>query len=199
MLAFSFSLAASRFEARRQLVVEEANAIGTTYLRAGLLPEAQATQVRMLLNEYVATRLEVARTGDVVPALRRSDEIHLQLWQIAEAAGQARADSVVVGLFIQALNETIDIHGERVLVGLRSRMPLNLWIALFLLTALSMAGVGYHEAIVKSKRSPAALLLVCGFLTVLVLIVDLDRPLEGFITVSQESMVNLKEMMDRIP
>lgn len=199
MLAFSFSLAASRFEARRQMVVEEANAIGTTYLRAGVLPEAQATQVRKLLNEYVASRLEVAQTGDVELALRRADELHFQLWQIAEAAGQAQAESVVVGLFIQALNETIDIHGERVLVGLRSRIPLVLWIALFLLTALSMAGVGYHEAIAKSKRSPATLLLVGGFLTVLTLIVDLDRPLEGFLAVSQEAMVNLKGMMDRLP
>lgn len=199
MLAFTFSLAASRFEVRRELVVKEANAIGTTYLRAGFLPESQVQQVRGLLKQYVATRLEVTRTGDVEQALRRADELHLQLWKNAEAIGQAQGNSVAVGLFVQALNETIDIHAERVLVGLRSRLPLVLWLALFLLTAFSMLGVGYHEALAKSKRSPATLLLVFGFLTVLILIVDLDRPMEGFLSVSQEAMVNLKSMMDRLP
>jgi hypothetical protein len=63
MLAFSFSLAASRFDARRQTVVEEANSIGTTYLRAGLLPQPQATQIRKLLSEYIESRLDVANSG----------------------------------------------------------------------------------------------------------------------------------------
>lgn len=196
MLAFTFSLAASRFEARRQMVVQEANSIGTTFLRAGLLPEAQANEVRGLLKEYVASRLEVTKTGDVQLALRRADDLHLRLWQNAEAIGKAEADSVAVGLFTQALNDTIDTHSERVLVGLRSRLPLILWLALIMLLAFSMLGVGYHEALAKSKRSPATFLLVLAFLTVLTLIVDLDRPMEGLITVSQEAMLNLQQMMD---
>ena len=74
-----------------------------------------------------------------------------------------------------------------------------LWLALFLLTAFSMMGVGYHEAIARSKRSPAILLFVLGFLTVLTLIVGLDRPLEGFLTVNQEAMINLKSLAEQFP
>jgi hypothetical protein len=199
MLAFTFGLAASRFEARRQTVVEEANSIGTTYLRASFLPQPQATQVRQLLSQYVDSRLDVATTGNADQALRRADELHLQLWRKAEEVGQSNSSSIVVGLFIESLNETIDIHSKRVLVGLRSRLPLALWLALFVLTAFSMIGVGYHEALAKSKRSPARLLLIFGFLAVLTLIVDLDRPFEGFLTVNQEAMINLKSMMEKLP
>ena len=199
MLAFSFSLAASRFDARRQTVVEEANSIGTTYLRAGLLPQPQSAEIRALLRQYIDSRLDVARTGDVALALRRADEIHLQLWNKGEAIGKTHTDSIVVGLFLESLNETIDIHSKRVLVGIRSRLPLVLWLALFLLTAFSMMGVGYHEAIAKSKRSPAILLFVFGFVTVLALVIELDRPMDGFLAVNQEAMVNLKSLVEQLP
>src|SRR5271167_569395 len=123
VLAFTFGLAASRFDARRQIVVEEANAIGTTYLRAGLLPNNRGVTIRKLLGEYVDARLEVVQTGNIEQGLRRSDELHRQLWKEAEAVGQEHPDSIVVGLFIQSLNETIDVHAKRVLVGLRNRLP----------------------------------------------------------------------------
>src|SRR6266705_700159 len=73
VLAFTFGLAASRFDARRQIVVEEANAIGTTYLRAGLLPDGRGVKIRKMLTEYVDARLEVVESGDVEKVLRRSD------------------------------------------------------------------------------------------------------------------------------
>src|SRR5271165_5160231 len=72
VLAFTFGLAASRFDARRQIVVEDANAIGTTYLRAGLLPNGRGVKIRKLLREYVDARLEAAETGDVEKVLQRS-------------------------------------------------------------------------------------------------------------------------------
>src|SRR5476651_1818526 len=81
ILAFTFGMAASRFDARRQIVVEEANAIGTTYLRAGLLPDGRAVKVRKLLTEYVDARLEAVQSGDIDKAQRRSDELHGELWK----------------------------------------------------------------------------------------------------------------------
>jgi len=100
VLAFTFGLAASRYDARRQIVVEEANAIGTTYLRAGLLPTGRSGKIRKLLREYVDTRLEAVATGDIDKVLRRSDELHRELWKEAEAVGQEHPGSIVVGLFI---------------------------------------------------------------------------------------------------
>ncbi|NBO91285.1 MAG: DUF4239 domain-containing protein [Planctomycetia bacterium] len=199
IVAFTFSLAASRFDARRQMVVEEANAVGTTYLRTGLLPDGHSEKIRKLLAEYVEARLEVVQTGDVDLVLRRSNELHRQLWKEAEAVGRMHPNSIVVGLFIQALNETIDVHSKRVLVGLRSRLPNVLWVILYLITVATMFGVGYHEGLSKSRRSLVIIVLVFVFSAIITLVTDLDRPQEGFFTVSQQTMVDLRSMIDSLP
>ena len=74
ILAFTFGLAAARFDSRRQVLLDEANAIGTTYLRAGMLPE-RGEQIRGLLRDYVGARLEAVRSGNVAEGIRRSEDI----------------------------------------------------------------------------------------------------------------------------
>jgi len=199
ILAFTFGLAASRFDARRQIVVEEANAVGTTYLRAGLLPDGRGVKIRKLLREYVDARLEAVESGNIDKLLHRSDELHRALWKVAEAEGQEHPDSIVVGLFIQSLNETIDIHAKRILVAVRSRIPGVLWAALYLVTILTMAGVGYHGGLTKSRRSLAIVVLVMTFSAIMLLVADLDRPHEGLLTVSQQAMIELRNMMNETP
>src|SRR6201987_64436 len=112
ILAFTFGLAAARFDTRRQVLLDEANAIGTTYLRAGMLPE-QGEQIRALLRDYVTTRLDAVRSGNVDEGIRRSDNIQQQLWAEAENVGKKNSNSIIVGLFVQSLNELIDIHAKR--------------------------------------------------------------------------------------
>ena len=196
VLAFTFGLAASRFDARRQVVVEEANAIGTTYLRAGLLPHDRGERVRELLTQYVDSRLEVAETGDFDVALRRADELHRALWTEAEALGRQHPDSIVVGLFIQSLNETIDIHARRVLVSFQGRLPAVLWGAIGVVTILTMAGVGYFGGLARSRRSPAQMVLALTFSAILLLIADLDRPKAGLLEVSQRAMKDVRQIME---
>jgi hypothetical protein len=196
LLAFTFGLAASRFDARRQMVVQEANAVGTTYLRAGLLPGDRTVAIRDLLASYADSRLEVTETRDVETALRRAEEIHRALWAEAEALGRQHAESIVVGLFVQALNETIDVHASRVLVGIQGRIPLVLWGALFLMAALTMAGVGYFGGLTRSRRSPAVIVLALTFSGILLLIADLDRPSAGLLEVSQQAMKDVRQMME---
>jgi hypothetical protein len=86
MLAFTFGLAATRFDARRQIIVSEANALGTTYLRAGLLPEPFSRESRQLLRRYAEVRIEGVTTGKIDQAITESLALHEQLWQRAEAA-----------------------------------------------------------------------------------------------------------------
>jgi hypothetical protein len=199
ILAFTFGMAAARFDARRQIVVEEANAIGTTYLRAGLLPDGRGVKIRKLLREYVDVRLEAVETGNIEKALRHSDELHRELWKEAEAAGQEHPDSIVVGLFIQSLNETIDIHAKRILVAVRGRIPGVLWGALYLVTILTMAGVGYQGGLTKSKRTLAIVVLTMTFSAIMLLVADLDRPQEGLLRVSQQAMIELQNTMEDAP
>lgn len=195
ILAFTFGLTASRFDARRQIVVEEANAIGTTFLRAGLLPDERRNEVRRLLREYTDLRLQGVLKGEIDQLLSRSDELHRAIWAQAEAAGREQPNSIMVGLFVESLNETIDIHATRVQLGLRNRMPGILWATLGLCTILPMAGVGYHEGLSKSRRSLAVALLAMTFASVIALIADLDRPQEGMLRVGQHALLDLQQTM----
>jgi hypothetical protein len=195
MLAFTFSLAASRFEARRQVVLEEANAIGTTYLRARLLPEPQRTEVAKLLREYIDVRVRAVREGKIAEALARSEQLHSELWSQATAAAEKSPRSIMMGLFIQSLNEVIDLHAKRVMVAVRSRIPISIWGGLFALALVGMASMGYQAGLSATRRSPAMLLLVVAFAGVLFLIADLDRGQEGFLRVSQAAMTDLQRTM----
>lgn len=193
MLAFTFGLAASRFDERRRIVVDEANAVGTTYLRAGMLEEPHRGEVRALLRRYVEGRLEVLETGDVAKLLSDSAEVHRELWSRAEAVGRAEPRSVPVGLFIESLNQTIDMHSKRFLIAVQSRISIVLWITLYLIALFSMLEIGYHAGLAGSTRSPAVAMLVVTFSVVLLLIADLDRPREGIIRVNQRAFVDLQE------
>jgi len=195
MLAFTFGLAGSRFEERRQVVLSEANAIGTTYLRAAMLPEPMRTEVKNLLREYVDVRIEgVQQTGKLDQAISNSEELHERLW--AQAVAVTEKDrSPIAAIFVESLNEMIDLHATRVQAGLRSRVPAVIWIVLYVLAILAMEMIGYHAGLANSRRSIAAVALIIGFSLVLFLIADLDRPGQGMLRVSQQSMTDLRKSM----
>ncbi len=191
ILAFTFSLAASRFEARRQILLQEANAIGTCYLRAGMLSEPMRTDAQNLLREYVDARIEAVQPGKLAQGMAKSEELHKRLWAVATMAAD-KEKNVITSLFIQALNQVIDLHATRLMAGVRSRVPGIIWIVLYVLLILVMVMLGYQSGLAKSRRSIAVLALVIGFSCVLYLIADLDRPGQGLLQTSQEAMTDLR-------
>ncbi len=194
LLAFSFGIVASRFDARRHMVIDEANAIGTTFLRAATLPESQIASVRRLLRTYTDVRTGI--TGvPIDQVVRRSEEIQQHLWTEAVAAAAQDPRSIPIGLFIQSLNEMIDLHARRVMAALRSRMPLTVWVVLFGVGFLSFFTMGYQAGLTRAFRSPAVLILALTFGAVIWLITDMDRPGEGFLRVSQEPILETRRMM----
>jgi hypothetical protein len=176
-------------------VLEEANAIGTTYLRASLLPEPERTEASRLLREYVQVRIDGTAGGRTAEALTRSEELHGLLWAQAASAAEKNTGSIMTGVFVQSLNETIDLHPKRVLVGLRSRIPVVIWAGLYFLAMLGMAAVGYQSGLSATRRSPAMQGLLLSFAIVLLLIADLDRGQEGLLRVGQQAMVDLQQSM----
>jgi hypothetical protein len=162
MMAFTFGLAGSRFEDRRQVVLDEANAIGTTYLRAAMLPEPMRTEVKNLLREYADVRIEaVQQPGKLDQALAKSEELHERLW--AQAVAVTEKDrSPIAAIFVESLNQMIDLHATRVQAGLRSRVPAVIWIVLYVLAILAMEMIGYHAGLANSRRSIAAVALIIG-------------------------------------
>ena len=196
ILAFTFSMAASRFDARRQVVLEEANSIGTTYLRSQLLPEPQRSEIVKRLREYTAIRVQPLNMGIMKDLMKQSDELLKQIWSQAVMAADKDPKSITTGLFLQSLNETIDIHSKRVFIGLRNRIPLSIWIALFSLTLLGMFSIGYQAGLSGTHRSPEMLIMTLSFTLVLYLIVDLDRGQEGFLKVSQQAMIDVLNTLE---
>lgn len=195
VLGFTFSLASARFDARRIAVLEESNAIGTAYLRTRLLPAPENDEIAQLLREYVAARVEASTQLDPRSALQKAEQLHAQMWQLAAAAATKDSRSVMTGIFIQSLNDVIDLHSKRLLVGLRSRIPFVIWLGLFGLSILGMFAVGYQCGIAATQRSPAMIGFVIAFTVVLYLIADLDRGREGLLRVSQQSLVDLQSSM----
>jgi hypothetical protein len=195
MLAFTFGMASSRFDTRKQLVLDEANAIGTTYLRTAMLPERRE-EIRALLRSYVDARLEAVRSGRLADEILRSEDIQGQLWSAATVAGLQHPDSIVVGLFVQSLNEVIDLHAKRVTAGLRNRIPGAIWMALLTIATLSLAAMGYHAGLVGTTRSLTFIVVAVTFSSVIALIADLDRPQEGTLTVNQQALIDVRQSMN---
>jgi hypothetical protein len=105
----------------------------------------------------------------------------------------------MTGLFIQSLNEVIYLHAKRLLVGVRSRIPMSIWVGLFALALIGMASMGYQAGLSGTRRSPAMFFLALAFAGVLFLIVDLDRAQEGLLRVSQQAMTDLQRTMQTTP
>ena len=195
MLAFTFSMAAARFDARRQAVLEEANAISTTWLRTRLLPEPQRMETADLLQRYTDLRAQPVNAEKIAELIVQSEEIQQELWAHATAAAAKDPHSIMTGLFLESLNDSIDMHGTRVFVGLQSRIPVTIWLALFSLTVLGLASVGYQTGLSATQRSPEMPILTLAFAGVLFLIVDLDRGHEGLLQVNQQAMIDLRNSM----
>lgn len=193
MVGFTFAMSLSRFEARRDAISAEANAIGTTALRARLLPEPHRKEVLELLRDYAKVRLDLtqhpATPADLSAAIQRSNALQEKLWQQAEAMTAIDRSVVPTGLFIQTLNEMIDDQAKR-LAAIRNRVPNIVQLGLFGVAIVASGFAGYATGLDKRRsRFPVCVMgLLAG--AVILLILDLDRPGAGFIEVSQQPMID---------
>jgi hypothetical protein len=195
LLAFTFGLAATRFEARRTVLLDEVNAIGTANLRAGLLPNPHRTTAQRVLREYVDARLAAVDVDHFDEQVERSETLHGQLWAEVAAVAEADPRSIPIGLFIQAVNELIDLHTLRVTAAVRSRIPVTIWICLYAVAAVTLGAMGYHSGLTKARRSLASLAFMSSFAITMWLIADLDRPQQGLLNLSQQPMIDLRDSM----
>ena len=195
LLAFTFGLGANLFQSKREVLLDEANAIGTTWLRADFMPAAERDAARALLREYVNIRLEAADTGLVEGAMKRSEEIHTALWALASRAMNDEPRSVAAGLFVETLNDTIDLHAKRVTIALRTRIPPTIWYALYAIAFFAFGTMGYHAGLSTAPRSFATLAVAIIFSAVIWLIADLDTAQDGTLRISQQVMIDLRNSM----
>jgi hypothetical protein len=194
LLAFTFGFAAELYQSKRAVLLEEANAIGTAYLRADFVSEAET--VRRLFREYVDVRLAAAESGQVDAAIDRSEEIQAELWALASESARANPTAESVALFVDALNNVIDVHAKRIAIAVRTRIPPTIWAALYAIAFFAFGTMGYHSGLAAANRSFAVLAVAVIFSAVIWLIKDLDTAQEGSLRVSQQAMVDLRDSMN---
>ena len=194
LLAVTMGMAADRFDARRSLVLAEANAIGTAYLRAGYLPEPASSQARELLRQYVPIRIVVTDTNDLQADIDQSNAILAKLWTVTEGVARTNG-SDVVALYVESVNDTIDLNESRITAGIYARVPETILLLLVGGAALSLGMVGYSAGLTQRRSLLSAFVLILVLGAVITIVVDLDRPREGFIQVSQQPLIDLQQQI----
>lgn len=194
ILAFTFGMAESRFDARRASMLEEAIALRDAYLRVGLVAEPERDAVRRILREYVDARVEPGSGADLHQIDARARAMHDELW--VQAVAMSRADrSDVTVMAIEGIDELVGLHVRRVAL-VNARVPEVIWLALYGLSILSMLLVGHHEGLKHDRQRFGVFIVAVAFALVILLIDDLDRPTRGLLTVSQQPMSELRAWMD---
>lgn len=196
LLAFTFAQGTSRFEARRHLLVEEVNAIGTAYLRADLLQEPQRSELRKLLREYVDVRATPPHDVKTVMWIKtESERLHGLMWEQIKALQQPDRAWQLGGLIMQAMNDVIDLHTVRATTVLIQRIPGAVWLALFAVMVVAMFQVGYHFGL-GGKHNPLLLIgLALSFSITLWMVIGLDRSSHPSLTVNQQPMIDLQQSL----
>lgn len=187
LLAFTFTSAAGRFEARRERLIEEANAIGTAQLRLDLLPANVQGQARALLDRYVETRLEtmqrIPRPSQAAAAYQESVALQGQLWALATAAGrQPDALPAVNIVLLPALNQMFDIAATR-MIELRFHTPLAVFLFLWVSALLATLLAGHISAAAGSGYWVHLIAFSLVMTVALYAIVDFEFPRAGLIRV----------------
>ena len=201
LLGFTFAMSVARHDNRRLLLVEEANSIGTTWLRADFLPESHRDKVKELLREYTELHVEQFQhdfgSPPFMQARARVSEIVRELWQHG-SAGAEEKPSPLTNSFIASLNETIDLDTSR-MVARRNHVPGAVWLLLLLVAGCGawssgfVSGAGGFRSVFSQWIFP---LLISVVIT---LISDIDRPRRGIISISQQPLVDLLETMAAPP
>ena len=192
LLAFSFSLALSRYEARRTQVLEEANAISSTANFALMLPEPAQKPILGMLRDYTAVRIELGVPYDpekLQRDVRRSLELQARLWQQAVEVTAVAPQSLPAYRFVGSLNEMNNIH-ERRLTALHYHVPGAVMYLLVGVAMVAMGFTGYHTGAMGLGRRVAVLMMSITVAVVIMLVVDLDRPTRGLIVVPVQPLVD---------
>ena len=202
LLGFSFSMAAQRFDERRLIIMDEANAIGTVYLRTRMIPEPERSQIRRELRSYIDADLSrYARPGDskhaATDAAPESPSPEEKIWYLATAIAEHGPTALPNGLLIQSLNEMFDLETKRTLI-FESHVPGVIAALLAAVSLCSLLTVGYAFGLYGRRNSPLIAVIAVAIAGTVFVIFDLDEPRSGLIHVSLKVMLDLRERISQV-
>ena len=198
MLGFTFYIANSRLEERRQLEVAEASDLQALWLRTSFLSESARETERFLIRQYLPVRIQFFQAGPGGPgyeqALRQGAVLQARMWQVADDEVAGRHDSPAMQ-FLTTLSESIQASEKRT-AAFENRIPALSWVIMLLLgmTACVLLAVD-----LKSRSYILRGMLQVALAASLALTYDIDNPRRGFVQVSQESMLRVQNMINATP
>jgi hypothetical protein len=195
ILGFSFSMAISRYDQRKNLEEEEANAIGTEYLRAGLLPAADAAKVRGLLKDYLDHRIQFYTVRDIDEHRQISDrttKLQTELWNAVQGAALAQP-SPITALVATGMNDVLNSQGYTQ-AAWWNRIPATAWALMFTIGVVCNLLLGYGA---QARKLEQKLMLVLPLVVAItfMLIADIDSPRGGFIRVQPQNLNSLQDSL----
>jgi hypothetical protein len=193
LLAFTLSHALSRYEDRRSLVVDEANAIGSTAHLALMLPKQAQTPILSLLRDYIAVRIGLNVPYDPAKLDRdiaKSKDLLARLWQ--QAAAVPEPQTLAANRFINSLDEMSKIQEKR-LHAVLYHVPSAVVLMLLGVAMVAIGFTGYHVGLTETKPRLGALMMAVTVAVVIVGVIDLDQPARGFIRVPVQSLVDVSK------
>lgn len=204
LLAFAFGSSVSRMEARRQLIIQESNAVGTAYLRLDFLPAGEQPAMRKLFRDYLDTRLGAVRdmrdSSLYQQHLKRGTELQEEIWKRAAASIPAEGAQDTMVSLMESLNEMFDLATARTLAA-DVHLP-NLIVALLIGVALLSGLVAGRSMARRAQRSPFHIYTFAAVVAItLYAIIDLDHPRQGLIRVdaSDRALIELRDSIQAVP
>lgn len=200
LLGFSFSGATSRLDARRALIVHEANAIGTAYLRIDLLLAPDQPEMRRLFHDYVDARIRAYRAlpdlNSAEQEMDRAAQLQHEIWSTAVKAASVEPSHDAARLLLPAVNEMIDVTTSRS-IALHTRLPRLVFALLVLVALLSGLLAGYAMAKRQRRSFFHALLFAAAIGLTVYVVLDLDDPSVGLIRLdrAENALVQLRDSM----
>lgn len=192
ILAFTFSLSSSRFDARKNFLLEEVNSIETSWLRAGLVESPFNEQLQKELEEYTAIRVFVMdHPEQIQDILKKSQNIQNNIWEVITKLTKSESGNHVInGLLIRSVNDMFDFQTKRISKALIDKIPKFIWGALFLLVFIAMFEVGYLLGKAETSNWVLVVALSMAFSAIIIIIVDLDS-VTGFITINPQVLYDM--------
>ncbi|HXU81766.1 MAG TPA: hypothetical protein VN914_10245, partial [Polyangia bacterium] len=195
---FTFAMAVARFDGRRELILEEANAIESVSLRARYLDPPARDQVAALLVPYVDARIEGYQAGierrRTESAYHKSKVLQERLWEIVVSVARAQPNSEVVASFVEAVDDLVKAENRR-RAALDNHVPLPVFAVLLMVAATGMAATGYSCGLHRRRIPLGMILMPVLIVLVVALVFDLDYPRAGVIRAGQGAMLRLRQSL----
>jgi len=196
LLGFTLSMAIARWDARRDVIIKESNAIGTLWLRAGLFEEPLREELRSVLRDYTDTRIALGGSRGDLDALRTAQSegvaLHAKLWSVVERADQPGVSPATLSTLIMAANEVIDLHELRV-ASIENFLPAFLILLLPGVAAVAVAALAWSFGTTTERGRTPILLLTLLIGAVILLIMDVNRPQRGAIGVGAAPLERVQQ------